>query len=168
MSILTRISHISLTALTHENFLLSVQQSKEQTRLTLKLLIPEVGTASFPKTHQILHNLLPGIFKHKCYNYLQRPFSEEVKNTPLGHLFEHITLEYLRQLAPTVGIFKSFKGKTSWNWYVDEKGTFQIIINCGYDEKSILSRSLTQAISLFNVLLHQGTDINVRPSARMI
>ncbi|KKR25220.1 MAG: hypothetical protein UT56_C0002G0034 [Candidatus Levybacteria bacterium GW2011_GWB1_39_7] len=59
---------------------------------------PIIETDQLPKTFEILNKMLPSIFKSKCYNDKNLPFFIEVRSTEIGHLFEHIMLEYICQL----------------------------------------------------------------------
>lgn len=135
-------------------FSLEVQGSKHQTDITFKLLTETVRTSGLPHTHSLLEILLPGLCQHKCYNDDNLPFSEELRNTEIGHLFEHIILEYLYQIKKEN--FKAgcpiHKGETSWNWIEEEKGVFHITINIGYEETDIFTEALNKGINLMKIL----------------
>jgi hypothetical protein len=55
----------------------------------------KISTSTIPATSLQLALHLPSIFGCNCFNDGNKSFGEECKNTELGHLFEHIMLEYL-------------------------------------------------------------------------
>ena len=78
---------------------------------------------------KILQRNLPQVLDALCFNDSNLPFDIEVKNTEMGHLFEHIILEYMCEEKIKNGFPKaSFKGVTNWNWKKDIQGTFHIQI----------------------------------------
>src|SRR5437868_15160394 len=80
----------------HSNyFKLSVKQKSSETYVKMVLFSPTVNTYMIPQTHKILLKFLPRIYLSKCFNEKGLSFSQEVKKTEIGHLFEHILLEYI-------------------------------------------------------------------------
>src|SRR5579859_7486648 len=76
-------------------FTLSVTHYKNRTQLLMALNIISVSTKDFPNTFDLLEKFLPSILYSQCFNDEKIPFCQEVKQTEIGHLFEHILLEYL-------------------------------------------------------------------------
>ena len=98
---------------------------------------------------------LPTIYKHKCFNPLNLSFNKEVEDTEIGHLFEHIILEYLYKYKTENSKSKViFKGKTFWNWKKDQFGTFYITINNNLEDIELFKKALNNAILLTNQILH--------------
>src|SRR3989344_4488342 len=79
-------------------FDLAIRHRRVQTMITMELSIPSVTTKDFPQTFAILQKRLPSVLQSQCFNEENIPFLLEVKTTEIGHLFEHILLEYLCEL----------------------------------------------------------------------
>lgn len=69
--------------------------------------------------------MLPALADHICHNRKGLPFREEMQDTELGHVFEHVILAILGQR----GIYT--KGQTTWNWDRDPIGMYRVTINTG-------------------------------------
>lgn len=135
-------------------FSLIIFQQTEKTYFKMCMLSPTVNTAVIPQTHEILSQVLPNIHISKCFNDNDLSFSQEVKRTEIGHLFEHILLEYIYELKVAKGnAHVVVKGETSWNWKRDPHGTFHIIINIGVKDASILPFALKKSIALLEKIL---------------
>src|ERR1700737_3152384 len=84
-----------------------------------------INTGEIPFIVDQLKEYLPNVLMTQCYNEDNLPFALEVRNTEIGHLFEHILLEYLCQLKIAKGFAKAeFAGRTRWNWIKDPRGKF--------------------------------------------
>lgn len=129
-------------------FTLAHQQEEENTLLTMTLNTPFVDTTEIPLTSEILNKYLPSIFRSKCFNDKNLPFHKEVASTEIGHLFEHILLEFLTERKR-----RSFKGITEWNWTRDRKGTFHITIDLLEKESKLLPEALQKSIELLALIL---------------
>lgn len=135
-------------------FTLSIRQNIVQTYMHMQLFSPTVNTACIPQTYAILSSELPTIHTAKCFNEQNLPFSREVRRTEIGHLFEHILLEYIYQLKTTQGKENVVViGETSWNWLRDPRGTFHIDINIGLEDGTFFPFALKQAIVLIGKIL---------------
>lgn len=136
-------------------FNLSVTYYKNRTQLLMTLQINPVNTREFPFTFELLQKFLPSILQSQCFNDEKNPFSKEVRQTEIGHLFEHILLEYLCLNKISLGGKKAtYSGVTNWNWKKDRRGTFHIHINSGYKDNHLFESSLKQSIELINLILH--------------
>lgn len=95
--------------------------------------------------HHLL-SMLPSLREHDCINRRNLSFEEELNETELGHVFEHVVLAVLALRGIRT------RGQTTWNWQRDPIGTYHITIGTG--KKLLLKESLlvTQAI-LTNALL---------------
>lgn len=123
----------------------------------MRLNISSTGTRSFPQTYKILKKLLPAIYKHKCLNGEELPFEEEVLDTEIGHLFEHIAMEYLHQLKNRHQCQnRKVSGETSWDWSKEARGTFHIVVDSLREEENLLNRALNKAAVLMSDILKSG------------
>ncbi len=136
------------------HYKLYVRTDYNQTSITMFLQTPFYHTKSVPNTHEILNNILPQVLKNKCFNDSNLPFKEEVKNTEIGHLFEHIILEYLCQIKVRNGYRKaSFSGLTEWDWKKDLKGTYHIKIKIDPTDLIFFNKALNESVILLNKIL---------------
>lgn len=141
-------------------YTLSIDRRPTKTCILMKLLIPEVNTSYFPQTHQLLQLYLPTIFKSACYNDEHLPFAKEVARTELGHLFEHILLEYLCIIQLENGLdYASYEGVTNWDWTHDPKGTFHITIHAKSEELERLTIAVERTVQLMNIILNKNQNI---------
>jgi len=138
-------------------FKLFIKRSKTRTLIHMQVLTGVVNTRDIPSTYNILARFLPGILKSKCFNDEKIPFFEEVRETEIGHLFEHILLEYLCQLKITEGADDVvYSGITDWNWYKDPRGLFHITIDSGQDDADIFPIALEKSMTLLNYIMEEG------------
>ena len=124
------------------------------TKITMDLLYNQLNTAEIPYLMDVLQENLPSVLFTKCYNDLDLPFKDEVRNTEIGHLFEHILLEYLCQQKIAKGArTATYAGRTRWNWHRDPLGRFHIHLNCGRKDADILPIALESTVSLMKLVL---------------
>jgi len=140
---------------TFENlFSLTVTQKNTSTKIIMQLHRNEVNTSHLPFIVDLLKMNLPNVLSTRCFNDENLPFREEVRNTEIGHLFEHILLEYLCQLKIAKGFNRaSFAGRTRWNWIKDPRGKFHIHLNCGMKDSDILPVAIEKTVSLMKFIL---------------
>lgn len=124
------------------------------------LLKDPINTADIPYTFDVLQSFLPSVLTTECFNDQGLPFSQEVKKTEIGHLFEHILLEYMCQFKINKG-YKSavYAGRTKWNWERDPKGVFHIRINCTLKDSDIFPLALGKSITLLKIILHHNEPL---------
>lgn len=135
-------------------FSLYTKTTAKKTRIRMESQTNKIYTKDLPRTTGVLKRFLPSIFHCECFNYNNHSFSEEVKNTELGHLFEHMLLEFLCLKKIEEGHDGAiFEGKTSWNWKKDKSGTFYIDINAGKNDFSIFNDALTKSINLAKAIV---------------
>lgn len=158
MSILS-VRTINPNELASDNYKLAIKISRNgTTNITMALLTSFYHTSFLPRTQEILHSNLPEVLKTQCFNDSDLPFNIEVKNTEIGHLFEHIILEYMCQLKIANGYKKaSFRGVTKWNWRKDARGTFHIKIDVRPTDIIFLENALQKSMALLNRIL-QGKN----------
>lgn len=132
-----------------EYFSLKVSPTKGKVLIEMQTLQSFVNTKNYPLTYLIIQRNLPSVLRTKCYNEKHLSFYEEIKATELGHLFEHILLEYLC-LQKSVVCKQSavFNGRTKWNWIKNPYGSFEITVDAGLSEVYSLVLALKKTISL--------------------
>src|SRR5688572_29431065 len=91
---------------THKNnfFSLDVNQNRLNTKIVMRLFVSTFSTKNIPQTYLLLEKHLPSILRSKCFNQNNYPFKIEVLDTEIGHLFEHILLEYLCEQKRLEGV----------------------------------------------------------------
>lgn len=147
-------SNINPYFLLNPNYQLAVKYSKKITYIKMSLFTDFYHTNSLPQTTEILRQNLPSVLATQCFNEYNLPFKHEVKNTEIGHLFEHIILQYLCQEKIARGYKKaSFRGVTKWNWKNEARGTFNIQIGLNPADIIYLDLALTKSIELLNKIL---------------
>ncbi len=135
-------------------FTISVSHKRHNTHLIMSLHTNVVNTKYLPMTKALLRHYVPSVFYSKCFNYDNAPFLIESQQTEIGHLFEHILLEFLCHLKSHRGIKNPVhNGVTSWNWVKEKKGTFRITIDVGDSERDIFFLALQKSIEITNKIL---------------
>ena len=140
-------------------FSLAITQKITATKITMRMYNDQINTRSLPHTVARLQKLLPSVLLTECYNDENLPFSIEVRNTEIGHLFEHILLEYLCQLKIAKGHNSAvFSGRTRWNWVRDPRGMFHISLDCGQKDAELLPIALEKSIKLMKIILKDNNS----------
>lgn len=154
------------TPLSHEHivenlFHLNITQKNSSTKIIMQLYGNTVNTSHIPSIVDLLNTNLPNVLLTKCFNDEDLPFHEEVRNTEIGHLFEHILLEYLCQLKIAKGFQRaSYAGRTRWNWVRDPRGKFHIHLNCGIKDADILPVAIDKTVNLMkHILMHDQQSL---------
>lgn len=142
-------------------FSLNFKQSRKATALTMQIFGNIVNTKDIPGTKKFLLKNHPSVLQTKCFNDKNLPFFEEVNQTEIGHLFEHILLDQLCILKIKSGApVAVFNGNTSWNWRKYPVGSFQILIDIGKKELRLLLEALSKTIQL--------TENLIQPKVQML
>jgi hypothetical protein len=159
MTLLTAKPIQTLTSLSVDDlFSLMIQHHFRRTQIVMKLFIPTVNTKDIPWTYSLLQKHLPAILQSICFNEEKLPFSQEVRQTEIGHLFEHILLEYLCQEKLLSGCDEAmFSGRTSWNWERDPWGMFHISIKMHAADTDIFTPALEKSIALLKLIISNST-----------
>lgn len=136
---------------------LKIKHKEDQTIINMDIIGDILTTKQLPLTTKILNQVLPNIFNCQCFNNDELTFKREVKNTELGHLFEHILLEYLCRFKIESGYKTArYRGETSWDWKKFKKGIFDIDVSISNREKSIFYRALEKSIILINLIFQSN------------
>jgi hypothetical protein len=134
---------------------------ERKTQIVMHFNTPQVTTHAMPHVARILKSDLPSIYAAKCFNEFNLPFSQEMNATELGHLYEHILLEYLADLTlQHKKVDREYSGITEWNWKTQKKGTFYISVDIGLKDRSILLLGLARANHLIEKILTQSSNIS--------
>lgn len=135
-------------------FSIDVKRGKTRTTMYMQVFTSVVNTKHIPTVYSVLKKLLPSVLSSKCFNDDNLPFALEVKATEIGHLFEHILLEYLCQARLLQGAESAvYSGYTSWNWHKDPWGTFHITVKSGEKDRAIFEEALIKTIQLTKFLM---------------
>lgn len=149
-------------------FNIKVFTSSKRLSILMVLNIDDVTTKGLPQTAPILQTLLPSINQHKCFNNYHLPFSEELKNTEMGHLFEHILLEYLSLMKLENGCKDvCFEGETSWDWHKEDRGIFHIDIKLSPEDMALVYQAIQKSIDLLNIILFSKYSLAEDSSVNM-
>jgi hypothetical protein len=106
-------------------------------------------TDSFPNIQSVLNTYLPSIFQNECYNPQNLSFFEESKRTEIGHLFEHVLLEYMCLIKIPYVKEVTFSGRTYWNPQ-NLNGCFRVEVKCNIHDWPIFNIALKKAIKLMD------------------
>ncbi|HXS15033.1 MAG TPA: hypothetical protein VN711_02805 [Candidatus Saccharimonadales bacterium] len=135
-------------------FSLQTYYKKKSFIILMHLFTSDMHTGKLSKTRPMLKKLLPTILESTCFNEGNKPFSEEVLRTEIGHLFEHILLEYLCQAKLADGHEEaSFSGTTDWNWNTDPQGTFWITISLEEHDYEYVEMAMEKTQALMHAIL---------------
>jgi hypothetical protein len=94
--------------------------------------------------------LLPGLATHQCINDDGRSFLEELAETEVPHLFEHVVLE----LMALAGSPRSLRGETEWDFRRDGHGIFRVVLE--YDDDLVCLGAIKAADRLMGYVLAAG------------
>ncbi len=146
---------------------LSFDYQPEQTIIDMALTIPHVTTATMPQTFLFLEKFAPTVLLTTCHNDLDLSFAEEVKDTELGHLFEHLVLDHLARHDRSDSVMpRIYTGTTDWNWYINPRGTFSITLSVGENEKHRLSEAIDWACAILErIIFSTNTNTETVQSA---
>lgn len=105
-------------------------------------------TGLFPMTRTILLARVPEVLETQCFNDEQLAFYDEVVDTEIAHLFEHLVLEYICQLKIMAG-YKSADhcGRTYWNTQSDN-GIFRVKIDACFRDRDFVVAAVAQSVKI--------------------
>jgi len=148
-------------------YTLNIKLNKTNIKLFMQLHIAIVNTLYLPHTYSVLKKQLPNVLLSQCFNDDELPFSKEVRRTEIGHLFEHVLLEYLCLEKISRGSKRAtFSGNTNWNWREETRGSFHIKISAGLKDTHILAAALEKTVILVNTIVQfapQSVPSSVTP-----
>ncbi|MBN1192901.1 MAG: hypothetical protein JXA36_04325 [Coriobacteriia bacterium] len=100
--------------------------------------------------------VLPGLARHRCFNDDGRTFAEELADTEVPHLFEHVVLE----LMAGSGSPRSLKGETFWDFKRDGRGVFRVSLE--YDDDLVCLGAIKAADELVSYIVNGGEPPDIR------
>lgn len=157
------ITSIPISRIISSHFDLDVSYSKGYINLLMHLKNRPYTTTSLPHTYTVLKKMIPSVFMCECINEKKLPFSEEVKNTEVGHLLEHLILEHLYRLKFShLSSNTSFSGFTRWDWKKDKAGTFHIEVILKQEEMFLFHKALIQSCDILNTILFFHKNKNLK------
>lgn len=117
-------------------------------------VVVNVGGADADRTSPAIAErvieLLPGLGTHRCVNAEGRTFAEELADTEVPHLFEHVVLE----LMALAGSPRSLKGETAWDFRRDGAGVFHVSLE--YDDDLVCLGAIKAADEIMRYALSDG------------
>lgn len=155
--IMVRIDTMPAPFLSHHSEVLELQEFQTTdtcVEMILRVQQQAAWTDDFPQTTAILEQHLPSVLNTQCFNEWNLPFAEEVEATSMGHLFEHIALDYLcYDKVSTHHTDARFKGHTRWNWEKFPEGSFLVCLEVAAADQSLLLSALPKTIYLTEQIL---------------
>lgn len=106
--------------------------------------------------------LLPGLGLHECENGAGRSFAEELTDTEVPHLFEHVVME----LMAKAGSPRTLKGETQWDFRRDGRGIFRVSVE--YDDDLVCLGAIKAADRVMDYLLDGGVCPDLDAEARKL
>lgn len=144
---------------TSKNFRVEVRQLSEKVLLTQQILDGRTSTSDLPVTYQILKENIPTVFDNECFNTEDLPFEIEVRKTEVGHLLEHLILENLKIESWRMSQPADFVGQTTWNWYREKYGKFNIEIWLDFKSRRFFKRAFRKSIFLLEKIYRSQKDV---------
>lgn len=137
-----------------QSFRFDLEHLTQKTLIKIQFLTPFFSTSEIPSTLIYLEANYPQVLGTLCFNYLNQPFTQEVSNTELGHLFEHILIAKIYDLSLIQGKTNIVvKGTTQWDWKNDTRGTFNIMVTWDNTDKEIFTKALSETVKLMEELI---------------
>lgn len=135
-----------------QKFIININATRHKVILKLKISKYSLKTSQFPKTALILNKYLPTIFRNKCFNNANIPFVQEVLNTEISHLFEHVLLENMCLIKIKYVDSVAYDGRTFWD--IDQNnGEYRIEIQCHLYDWPIFIKALSKSIQLMDLIM---------------
>ncbi|HRN70375.1 MAG TPA: hypothetical protein PLS49_04260 [Candidatus Woesebacteria bacterium] len=136
------------------HYRLTLKEKKASAEIIMQMSTPILNTLQLPETYSILEQSLPGVINSACFNEKNLPFAEELKQTEIGHLFEHIILQILLEKRIALGHTNfAINGRTSWNTK-KQLHIFKITIEIEKDLNNIFKAAVNEASILLNNILN--------------
>lgn len=103
-------------------------------------------TSSFPGLPGRALGLLPGLRGHRCDNGAGLTFAEEMADTELAHLLEHVAVELMALSGSPV----TLAGRTEWDFRRDGRGAFHVLLE--YDDDLVAVGAFKEATAIVDWL----------------
>jgi hypothetical protein len=99
-------------------------------------------TSSFPGLPERALRVLPGLRGHRCDNGAGMTFPDEMADTEVAHLVEHVAVE----LMARSGSPSTLAGRTEWDFRTDGRGVFRVRLD--YDDDLVAIGALKEAAGI--------------------
>lgn len=126
---------------------------KEGVKVHLVFTGDRLNTSEFPDMYAKLLGTIPTVLTTECANPKNLPFSEEVGQTEVGHLFEHVLLEYMALNKEKFVKNFTISGRTFWDSYNMKPNEFTVEIYCQLQDFPVFERSLQPACDLVSSII---------------
>lgn len=93
--------------------------------------------------------LLPGLAEHACLNDADLSLADELADTEVPHLFEHLVLELMAE----AGSPRSLRGSTAWDFAADGRGVYHVSLE--YDDDLVCLGAIKCAGAILGHLLQE-------------
>jgi len=121
--------------------------SDSRVKLVVEMQNPDrYTTKDAPHIPKFLFKLFPHLTRHRCDNGNGLSFRRECRSTEIPHLLEHLIIE-LQGQAHKSGLLK---GETQWDWRVDPKGRFHVLVD--YENELLALGAIRVAERVINAL----------------
>src|SRR5688500_15677998 len=98
----------------NNNYNLNYNLTSSGIELDMSLLGEKTNTKELDNVYKKIISQLPSVLLNKCFNPKKLAFRNEVRETELGHLFEHLLIENMCILKSQTYRDVIFEGKTYW------------------------------------------------------
>lgn len=122
----------------------------------------EMRTSLDPEVADRALQVLPGLAGHRCSTASHRTFAEELCDTEVPHLFEHVVLELMAE----AGSPRSLKGETAWDFRRGGNGVFRVSVE--YDDDLVCLGAIKTADKLMCYLLGEGEPPDVEAATEQL
>jgi hypothetical protein len=109
-----------------------------------------VRTSAVPGLPELALGALPGLARHSCENEAGARFVDELADTEVPHLLEHVTVE----LMALAGSPRSLKARTFWDFARDGRNVFRVRVS--FDDDGIALGAFDEAVCLTEALMGGG------------
>lgn len=95
---------------------------------------------------------LPGLAQHRCSTDAVRPFTQEMRDTEVPHLFEHVVLEVMAR----AGSPRTVAGHTVWR-----RGDDAFRVSIFDDDDAVCAGAARLALALIEHALGDGAPVDI-------
>lgn len=122
-----------------------------------------IRTSSFPGLAKRAIASLPGLRGHRCDNGEGLTFVEELADTEIAHLLEHVAVE----LMALAGSPDTLAGRTAWDFAADGHGVFHVRVE--YDDDLVAIGALSEAMPIVVWICRPDEDVaSASPDIRAV
>lgn len=143
----------------YKSFKFDLVHKPSKTLIKIQFLTTFFNTRQIPSLYDYLEKNYPQVLETLCFNSQNLPFSEEVRGTEFGHLFEHLLISKIYDIKKQGGD-KNFivQGRTHWDWTNETRGSFNIYILISDEDRSILNRAISETVIIMEDIIGSGQN----------